>query len=357
MKKLALFLFLAICPTLTNGQDTISLAFIGDVMQHKRQLHLALRNGKDTLADSSYDYSSYFRYTQDILSGADFAVANMEFVCGLPPFTGYPSFSAPATLAEATAKAGIDLFLCANNHIFDKGQAGFEKTVLTYGRMGIPYTGVYRNREEQETLYPYITDIKGIKCAFINFTYGTNAAASKAVVSRMDSTSVTRAIGRAKEMGADFIIALPHWGTEYEITESAQQRRWEEMLYRHGVDIIIGGHPHVVQPVNIIKGDNGEIKHITAFSLGNFISNMSAKNTQIGFIFVVKLIKEGSKVRILSGEPVWLWCGRGGRFEPDYTTFPVRDFIGKPELFPNKHEYQKMVETYQRLRETIQYGE
>ena len=357
MRKLLLSLILAFAPLISHGQDTVSLAFIGDVMQHQRQLRLALRNGKDTLKDSSYDYSSYFKYTKDILSGADFAVANMEFVCGLPPFTGYPSFSAPGTLAEATANAGIDLFLCANNHIFDKGQSGYEKTIGTYEKLGIPYTGVYKDRQEQERDYPYITEIKGIRCAFINFTYGTNTAATKAVVSRMDSTSVTRAIGRARERGADFIIALPHWGTEYETSESPQQRKWEEMLYRHGVDIITGGHPHVVQPVNIIKGDNGEIKHITAFSLGNFISNMSAKNTQIGFIFVVKLIKEGSKVRILSGEPVWLWCGRGGRFEPDYTTFPVRDFIGKPELFPNKHEYQKMVETYQRLRETIQYGE
>jgi hypothetical protein len=84
---------------------------------------------------------------------------------------------------------------------------------------------------------------------------------------------------------------------------------------------------------------------------------MSAKNTQIGFIFVVKLTKEGSKVKILSGEPIWLWCARGGRFEPDYTTIPVQEFLDKTELFPNKHEYHKMVETYQRLRETIQYGE
>ncbi len=356
MKKIiAVLLYLAVSAA-CFGQDTITIAFIGDVMQHTRQLQHARINGRDTLLPESYDYSSYFKYTKDILSEADFAVANMEFVCGLPPYTGYPTFSAPQSLARATADAGVDLFLCANNHIFDKGQSGFEKSSDAYSQLGIPYTGVYRNRADMDTLYPYITDIKGIKCAFINFTYGTNMAAGKAVVSRMDTTSVIKSINRAIMAEADMIIALPHWGIEYSTEESAQQRNWEEFLYKHGVNMIIGSHPHVVQPIRVVENPEGEIKSITAYSLGNYISNMSAKNTQIGFIFVVSIVKDSLGCRILSGEPIWLWCARGGRFERNYTTFPIRDFIGRPELFTNSYEYQNMVDTYNRLREKIQYG-
>lgn len=356
MRRLATILFLVLYPLLLLGQDTITLAFIGDVMQHQRQLQFARKKGMDTLLSESYDYSTYFKYTREILSKADYAIANMEFVCGLPPYTGYPSFSAPKSLAKEAKDAGIDLFLCANNHIFDKGGRGFEKSIETYRELGVPYTGIFRDKAEQDTLYPYIEEISGCRCAFINFTYGTNLGSGRGIVSRMDSISVAGAIARAKEKGAEFIVALPHWGTEYSIAESSQQKKWEDLLYREGVDIIIGGHPHVVQPIRTRHNSDGSIRNITAYSLGNYISNMSAKNTQIGFIFVVRITKDQSGWRIVSGEPIWLWCARGGRFEKNYTTFPIEEFIGKPELFPNKYEYQNMVETYNRLRETIQYG-
>lgn len=356
MRKIWLYSLLILLPAFLHGQDTVTLAFIGDVMQHKRQLQSARVQGADTLLSESYDYSSYYKYTGKILSRADFAVANMEFVCGLPPYTGYPSFSAPASLAQETLEGGIDLFLCANNHIFDKGQKGYQKTIETYKTLGAEYTGVYSDPDEMERTSPYIAEIKGVKVAFINFTYGTNLAAGKAIVQRMDTLSVSRSIERARADGAQFIIALPHWGVEYSILPSPQQKHWEEYLYSRGVNAIIGTHPHVVQPINVIRSAEGEIEHVTAYSLGNYISNMSAKNTQIGFIFVLKLVKEGEKCRIVSGEPVWLWCSRGGRFEKNYTTFPVADFLDKPDLFPIKYEYDNMVETYHRLRENIPYG-
>lgn len=338
------------------GQDTITLAFIGDVMQHYRQLQSARIKGGDTLNSKSYDYSSYFRHTAKILSDADFAVANMEFVCGLPPYTGYPSFSAPLSLAEATSQAGIDLFLCANNHIFDKGERGYNATVSGYDSLGVAHTGVYRDKAEQDSLNPYITEIRGVKFSFINFTYGTNIGAKKARVNRMDSLSVLSAIQRARE-NSDFIVALPHWGVEYSLTPSPQQKKWEKFLYSQGVDMIIGSHPHVVQPVNYILDNSGAIKHLTAYSLGNYISNMSAKNTQIGFIFVVNIVKDDKGCRIVSGEPIWLWCARGGRFDKNYTTLIIKDYKDHPEAFPIRHEYDNMISTYNRLREIINYGE
>lgn len=344
-------------PLLLSAQDTISIAFIGDVMQHSRQLQYAHKKGSDTLLSESYDYSSYFKYTEDILSDADFAVANMEFVCNLPPFTGYPSFSAPASLAQECKECGIDLFLCANNHIFDKGEAGFKSTVDSYQKLGVHYIGVYRNREERDSISPIIVDIKGIRTAFINFTYGTNAAALHAVTERMDSAYICKRIEKAKELGAEIIIALPHWGTEYSISPSKTQYKWRDLLYRNGVSAIVGSHPHVVQPIEEVRDRDGNLERITAYSLGNYISNMSAKNTQIGFLFILKMTKDEDGVRLVDGENIWLWCSRGGRFETNYTTFPVKDFIGSPEKFPIRYEYDKMKETYNELRDIIKYGE
>lgn len=354
-RLLAAYLFILFVPLPLMGQESITLAFIGDVMQHQRQLDFALKKGADTLDPASYDYSSYFRYTGEILSKADFSVANMEFVCGHTPYTGYPSFSAPASLAKECKDAGIDLFLCANNHIFDKGQKGLERTLQVYDSLGVPHIGVYTSRAEQLQSTPFIADIKGVRFAFVNFTYGTNTAALRGVVERMDSTNVLKSIDKAREAEADFIIALPHWGTEYSTKPSAQQKNWENFLYDNGVDVIIGSHPHVIQPINTIRDNSGEIRHITAYSLGNYISNMSAKNTQAGFIFVLEMEVSEEKPRIVSGKPVWLWCARGGRFESNYTTLPIEDFINKPEMFPIRYEYDNMVETYNRLKEDIEY--
>lgn len=355
-KILAAYLLLMLAHLASLGQECITLTFIGDVMQHQRQLDFALKKGGDTLDPASYDYSSYFRHTGHIISEADFAVANMEFVCGYPPYTGYPSFSAPASLAQECKEAGIDLFLCANNHIFDKGQKGLEMTLQTYDSLGVPYTGVYHDREAQKRGTPYYTEIKGVKFAFINFTYGTNAAALKGAVNRMDSTLIIKLANDARQAGADFIIALPHWGTEYSTEPSERQKGWEKFLYEIGIDAIIGSHPHVVQPVRTIRDDKGEIRNITAYSLGNYISNMSAKNTQAGFIFVLKVAVTDDKPKIVCGEPVWLWCARGGRFESNYTVLPIEEFADKPEMFPVKYEYNNMLETYNRLRGEIKYG-
>jgi len=127
---------------LLRGGDTVRIVFVGDVMQHREQLRSAHIAGRDTVNAESYDYSSYFKYTQGRFKKAEVAVANMEFPCGAPPYRGYPAFSAPASLAAEAAKAGIDLFLCANNHICDRGAKGIAATLATYDSLGVVHTGL-----------------------------------------------------------------------------------------------------------------------------------------------------------------------------------------------------------------------
>jgi poly-gamma-glutamate synthesis protein (capsule biosynthesis protein) len=326
------------------------MVFVGDIMQHTSQLENALECG----GDSSYDYSSYFKYTRPYLESADIAVANMEFTVGVRPYTGYPCFSAPESLAAEASKNGIGLFLTANNHICDKGRKGLDSTMAIYGRNGWKYTGIYPDSSSERINNPEIIDIKGIKVAFINFTFGTNGnrIPDGYVVNVADTASIAAALKRAAEDSADMIVALPHWGTEYSTSPCKVQTALEKFLYSHGVDIIIGSHPHVVEPVSVSRDSlTGSIKHITFFSLGNFISNMSAKYTRIGALAIVKVVKwdNGGGIEILQPEVHYLWCCKAGKLEKGYTVAPISYLLENCKSILPEEEYFKIESEWEQL--------
>ena len=330
--------------------DTIAILFLGDVMQHKEQLSSAsfFEQGDEI----AYDYSSYFLYTKKLIEAADFTVANMEFSLGGKPYSGYPTFSAPDALAEETLRSGINLFLCANNHICDRGKSGLKRTIEVYKKMGAAFTGVYENREEEMVKNPYFAYIKGIKMAFINFTYGTNGinVPSPFVVNMMDKDQVLRAVKSAKDGGANIVIALPHWGVEYDTLPSMEQQRWNRLLLDSGVDVVVGGHPHVVQRTVMRKKTDGSLQ-VTIFSMGNYISNMSLKNTEMGAAFVLKIAKTMfGQAFVVGAESIPLWCSRAGGFEKKYTVLPYHDYKNKKDEFLNKENYSRMIATYERLK-------
>ena len=323
--------------------DTLSILFMGDVMQHRQQLHSALIPGTDSTLSSSYDYSSYFAHVQHFIDEADFTVANMEFCLGGPPYTGYPSFSAPEALAEEAAEAGIDLFLCANNHICDKGRRGLVSSLEKYEKIGVPVTGVYRDSLDELEHNPFIAEIGGVRVAFINFTYGTNGirVPEPFIVNMMDKEKVREAFVRAREMEADIIIALPHWGQEYTTVPDSRQREWAEFLLECGADAVIGSHPHVIQPVEFP----------VAYSMGNFISNMSLRNTELGLMIILKIAVTSYGNSYVAGlEAVPVWCSRPGGYGDGYTVLPVREFLNRKEEFRSSYNYGKMKDTYNRLK-------
>lgn len=323
--------------------DTLSILFMGDVMQHRQQLHSALIPGTDSTLSSSYDYSSYFAHVQHFIDEADFTVANMEFCLGGPPYTGYPSFSAPEALAEEAAEAGIDLFLCANNHICDKGRRGLVSSLEKYGKIGVPVTGVYRDSLDEQKHNPYIAELGGVRVAFINFTYGTNGirVPEPFIVNMMDKEKVREAFVMAREKEADIIIALPHWGQEYTTVPDSRQREWAEFLLECGADAVIGSHPHVVQPVEFP----------VAYSMGNFISNMSLRNTELGLMMILRIAVTSYGDSYVAGlEAVPVWCSRPGGYGDGYTVLPVREFLNRKEEFRSSYNYGKMKDTYNRLK-------
>ena len=159
------------------AKDTVTIRFFGDIMMHTKQIETA-SDGND-----SYDFSTYYKLMKGYLEDSDLNVGNMEFTLGGKPYTGYPSFSAPDNFADYIAGCGFNLFLCANNHIFDKGAAGVTRTLEKYRKLseshGIHFTGAASDKAGQDANNPLIINLKGIRIAFINATYGTNSFRGK----------------------------------------------------------------------------------------------------------------------------------------------------------------------------------
>ena len=309
------------------------------MMMHSRQME--------------FDYSNYFPLVEDRFKEADIAVANMEFTLAGEPYTGYPQFSAPDKFATYIAESGVDIFLCANNHILDKGSEGAERTLEIYRQLGkshgVRFTGAAGTQEERDKTTPLIIEHDGLKVALINFTYGTNLGSTLhwPKVNYMRQTGfLTEALRKAEDM-ADFTIVLPHWGDEYQLTHSESQETLAKWLIENGADLIIGTHPHVVQDIVRIDGVT------VAYSLGNAVSNMSAPNTQLGMMIMVELQREENRqVKVKSFEPIYTWCSRPGGYNRSYMVVPIEDHIDRKHEWIGDWDYDKMVSTYERIKLT-----
>ena len=332
------------------SQDTLTIRIFGDIMMHSAQISKARKT------DSEYDFSSYFHLIEDKISEADISVANMEFTLAGEPYTGYPCFSAPDTLAGHLAECGFDIFLAANNHIFDKGPKGAERTLEIYRRLqhseGIRFTGLAGNEDELINNNPLIIRAKGISIALINLTYGTNLGGGTkwpATNYIGEKEKAAEAFSTAREKGADYIIALPHWGPEYQLKHSKAQEETARWLSGQGADFIVGAHPHVVQDTSAIGSTP------VVYSLGNAVSNMSAVNTQLELMATIRIVRHcNGDLTVLPLELDYLWCSRPGGFNGSYTVIPIAGYIDRPELWQNRNDYDKMISTYRRVRKEIE---
>ena len=322
--------------------DTLTIRFFGDIMMHTAQISAAHKG-----------FSQYFLHIEDKIKDADIAVANLEFTLAGKPHTGYPAFSAPDEFAEHIARSGFDVFLCANNHIFDKGSSGAARTLDIYreleNKFGIRYTGLIQNQEEMEEGISLNIIRKGIRISFLNMTYGTNLGATghwPKVIYESQTKLITDALVKAGK-NSDITIVLPHWGTEYELLHSNAQKNTADWLIENGADLIIGSHPHVAQDTETLNGVQ------VAYSLGNLVSNMSAPNTQLGLMATVRVVRKGNgDIEILPLELTHLWCSRPGGLSDSFSVIPIDEFIGKRSLWLNAWDYDKMIETYDRVRNT-----
>ena len=342
--------------------DTVTVTVIGDVMMHSAQIencherYAEMHGTADPDSSGHYDYSPCFREIRDMLVDADICIANMEFTLAGAPYSGYPAFCAPESFADHVADCGVDVFLTANNHIFDKGEPGARRTLGIYRRMqerGIGDTGCYTDSLHMSHAYPLIVEKDGIRIALVNFTYGTNVGHGKEFpkVSVMDRDEIAAAMQTARD-SADIIIALPHWGTEYELEHSAAQAEMAEFLVRREADAIIGSHPHVVQDIDTLKALDGTPVPVV-YSLGNIISNMSATNTQAGLAVTLPVIRysDGS-AKVGTPEYTFTWCSLPGRLTDSHITIPIRKFENQRDRWTDPSDYDRMIATYRRILKT-----
>lgn len=279
--------------TVTQAEQTASarILFAGDAMQHQAQLDAALAAGGGKV----YDYSDCFRLIAPLVSEADYAVVNLEVpLGGGPRYSGYPRFSAPDSYALALKDAGFDLFLLANNHILDSGANAAYRTYNRLGELGVDRMGIYADSIQRPAETPLIRDVNGFKVAFLNYTYGTNGIkpASGIVIPLTLREEMSSDIERAHKNGAEIVCVLIHWGQEYVMLPGGNQKSMTDFLFSKGVDLVIGSHPHVVQPAEFVDNPVTGRKSLVVYSLGNLISNMKTAETLGGMLVDVELYRD-----------------------------------------------------------------
>ncbi len=294
--------------SLLFGHDEAELLFAGDAMMHQAQIDCARRS------DGSYDFSEYFSAIQPYVTSADYAVVNLETpVSPSHRYSGYPCFNAPASYIDALAGAGFDMFLTANNHTLDRHDAGLRATLDCLDARRLDHTGTYRSAAGRDSIHPLIRHLNGIAVGFLNYTYGTNGIkpGPKVIVDYIDRNKMRADVSRLRRAGAEIIAVCVHWGVEYKLMPNAGQESLARFLTDSlGVELVIGGHPHVVQPMHCDYENN----RLVAYSLGNFISNMKTRDTRGGAMLRICLRRDDKgRVRIADAHYRLIYTEPGGQ--------------------------------------------
>lgn len=277
-------------------EDTnIKMAVIGDIMCHNSQYKDAYDSKNNT-----YDFSYVFSDIKEYISSADIAIGNLEttFAGKERGYSNYPRFNTPEQLATNLKDFGIDVVSTANNHCMDTNYTGLVSTLKYLDEAGISHTGTNETEEQQNQIL--VKDVKGVKIAFLSFTYGTNGITipvdKSFAVNLIDEDLILRQIKLAKEQNPDLICVSMHWGIEYQLKQNQEQEKLKDLLFNNGVDIILGSHPHVLQPMKneTITLDDGSTKDcFVIYSLGNFMSGQTKENTRSSVILNIDITKSG----------------------------------------------------------------
>lgn len=291
---------------------TIEVAAIGDLMCHQPQF----TNAK--VAADSFDFRPCFAEIQKVLQDADFTIGNLETVLGGSAigYKGYPNFNTPDDYLDALQLAGFDFLVTANNHSLDQGEKGVMRTLDKLDEYKLPHTGTHRSQRDRDSVR--VVDIQGITIAIVNFTYGMNGykcpAGKEWMVNVIDTALIEQDIAAAKALNPDLVLAFFHWGNEYEHEPNAYQKAAASIAIQSGADLIIGSHPHVLQPVELFKAVGGKLDSgLVAWSLGNFFSNQVNRYTDAGVVLQFALTKNKNTGKVTLGRiqyvPTWVYRG------------------------------------------------
>ena len=314
-------------PSVTS---TVTIRSAGDVLIHIPVYQNARKS------DGTYDFSHIFTYSEDIISDCDYFVANLETTLGGTngrSYSGFPRFNSPDSIVDALKGAGVDCLLTANNHSYDTNGPGVKRTLDKIEEAGLDYTG---SRQTTENLQYLVKKVDGIKFGFACYTYETpTTEGRKALNGLLVDTATAPLINsfnpakpdsfyeelsanmkQMKKKGAEFIVVYIHWGEEYQLSQNIKQQEIAQKLCDLGVDVIIGGHPHVVQPMDLLTSTDGKHKTVCIYSVGNFLSNqrrnlmgLKTGHTEDGVIFEMNFSKYSDGTVMLDSVdaiPTWV---------------------------------------------------
>jgi len=332
----------------------ITISATGDILIHNT-LYFAAYNS----SDNTYDFNRQFQYVKPLLMDSDITIANLETSLAGPEkgYSGYPKFNTPDSITDALKESGVDILTAANNHRLDGGVAGFYRTIRVVREQGLDIIGV--KTEEKERTW-VMKNVKGINVAVLNFGYGyplEDGALDinglilpmemKGLIDTFDPQDLEKSIVKMKarvteagEAGADLIAVYMHWGDEYHRLPNDFQEKLAIQLVSLGVDVIFGGHPHVLQPaVSLVSAEGKRVP--VFYSLGNFISDQRKETvddiyTEQGMIAKVTFsVKKNEKPLLVSAEAIPTWVNKktsNNRYV--YEAIPATDALQSSEKFP-----------------------
>lgn len=366
--------------------STATISAVGDMLMHMPVISTGAQG------DGSYDFASIFRYFSDYIQSADYAVGNLETtLAGTQngfPYSGYPNFNCPDGIIDSMKTAGFDGILTANNHSYDTKSVGFRRTYQTISQRNLDIFGTKGNADDPNFL---IAQCNGINIAMSCYTYEDHAGVNEKapngwlmtkedapLINAFDYTNldlfyeeIQNNLSEMEEAGADAYILFIHWGDEYQLQQNSTQSAMAQKLCDLGVDVIIGGHPHVVQPVELLTSTLDETqKTVCLYSLGNAVSNqrlgyidrIQTAHTEDGLLFSVTFAKYSDGTVILESAtaiPTWVNMGihpDSGRKE--YNILPLDKAVEdwKTQFDLTDYTFSKANASYDRTMAIISEG-
>lgn len=334
---------------------TITISVVGDLMCHGPQFEYA-RVGKD-----SFDFNPVYRIVKKYLEASNFTFGNLETVTAGKKnggYTGYPFFNTPTEYLDALKNVGFDFLVTANNHSLDRSEKGILKTIEELNDRSIGYTGTYTSQNDRDSIR--VININGIKIAILAYSYGTNGnpipKGKDYLINLIDYKLIEKDINSAKRNKPDLILVHYHFGEEYKREPVQFQKEVVNKTIELGADIIIGGHPHVLQPVDFYKTNNGNLDSgFVAYSMGNFISNQQDRYKDAGMILSIKLKKyfytnliEIEEVNYL---PTWVFKGNSN-IGKEFVIIPSTD-VADTTISLDNLQLKRMNQAFDDTKKTV----
>lgn len=309
---------------LKSESSTVTLIAVGDDLIHDTVF-------KSCRTADGYDFSPLYKNISKYAGKADLAVINQETMLVNANYSGYPMFGTPMQISKYIEAAGFNVVTHATNHAMDRGSDAIAKAAKHWSKKHkkITMLGIHASRKDADRIR--VINKKGMRIALLNYTYGLNGISipsDKAYMVDMltdDNKENIKADIKAAKKKADFIIVFPHWGTEYQYDPDESQKSWAQFFANQGVDLVIGAHPHVVEPVKEIKDKKSCRTMVCYYLLGNYISSQDTFATMLGGMANVTIIKneKGTHIKKYNMEPIVTQIGNG---YSSYTTYKLSDY-------------------------------